>query len=103
MQLSSCFQRAINNVVLQNSLSDLKERKEQKDCDFLKLEKCNSELQSRLCIAQQRIFEYETTLQTKSNEIDALQFTIKLWEKRRRAAKQAGNVTVEDVVAEKMR
>ena len=45
----------------------------------------------------------ETALQNKSLEKDALQYTIKLWENRRRAAKEAGKLTVEDVLADKMK
>lgn len=76
---------------------------EQKELDFLRVEEHNSELRSQLSTLKKKLVEYDTLFQTKSNEIDALQFTIQLWEKRRRAAKQAGNVTVEDIVAEKLR
>jgi hypothetical protein len=45
----------------------------------------------------------ENALQSKADEVDALKYTIKLWENRRKAAQEAGHVTVEDVVAEKMK
>lgn len=84
-------------------MSSLKEQKEQRDHDFLKLEGVNSRLHFQLSAMQQEVAEYKTALENKSGEVDALQFTIKLWEKRRKEAQQAGQVTVEDVIADKMR
>lgn len=63
----------------------------------------NSDLHCQISTLQKKVTECETALQNKSFEADALQYTIKLWENRRKAAKEAGQVTVEDVVADKMK
>lgn len=43
------------------------------------------------------------TLESKTTEIERLQDTLKRWEQRRKAAVEAGEITVEDVLADKMK
>lgn len=88
-------------MFIQNALSGLNDEKQQFTQDLLTLKEVNSELNSEISALHKKVIENESALQNKEVEVDALQYTVKLWEERRRAAQQAGNVTVEDVVADK--
>ena len=81
----------------------MREKNEQLTHDSLKLKNLNLDLHSQITALQNKVMTCETALQNKSLENDALQYTIKLWENRRRAAKEAGKLTVEDVLADKMK
>ena len=81
----------------------MREEKQQLTCDSLRLKDLNSDLHSQITTLQNKVLASETALENKSLEVDAFKYTIKLWENRRRAAKEAGQVTVEDVVADKIK
>lgn len=84
-------------------MSSLKEESEQKHKDFACLQETNTILHSKICTLQNKVRECENELQNKIYENNALKYTIELWENRRKAAIQSGQVTVEDVVADKMK
>ncbi|KZS19287.1 filament-like plant protein 2 [Daphnia magna] len=88
---------------LKNALSDLNDEKQQLTCDLYTLKELNSELTSKISALHKKGIENKSELQNKTAEADALKYTIKLWENRRRAAQQAGHVTVEDIMADKMK
>ncbi|XP_046631645.1 interaptin-like isoform X1 [Daphnia pulicaria] len=90
-------------VKLKNIISDLNEEKEQLTHDFLTLKELNSDYNFKILALHKEVQDKENALQSKADEVDALKYTIKLWENRRKAAQEAGHVTVEDVVAEKMK
>ncbi|XP_057379221.1 uncharacterized protein LOC130701278 [Daphnia carinata] len=88
---------------LKNALSDLNDEKRQLTHDLCTLKELNAELASKISALHKKGIENKTELQYKAAEADALKYTIKLWENRRRAAQQAGHVTVEDVMSDKMK
>lgn len=94
--------RFFQGICLQNSLIEETEAKQQLKTDLTKLEQENYDLKNKLSTMTKKIEQCDINLQSKQTEISALQYTIHLWEKRRKAAKEAGQVTVEDVVAEKI-
>jgi len=47
------------------------------------------------------VFELNSSLKNKIIEVKALQDVVFKWEQRRKAAVQAGEITVEDVLADK--
>ncbi|KAI9551685.1 hypothetical protein GHT06_022021 [Daphnia sinensis] len=88
---------------LKNVISDLSNEKQQLTYDVCRLKELNSELTSKISALHIKEIENKSELQNKTAEADALKYTIKLWENRRRAAQQAGHVTVEDIMADKMK
>ena len=50
---------------------------------------------------KQKINELNSTLKMQSSEMEAMQYQIKCWERRRQAAALAGEVTIEDILADK--
>ena len=81
----------------------LKEEAEQKQLDCSRLQDINSDLSSKISSLGGKIAECTAKLQSQLDENHALKYTIQLWENRRKAAIQSGQVTVEDVVADKMK
>jgi|LakMenEpi03Aug12_release.lakeMendotaPanAssembly.Ray.scaffolds.fasta_scaffold291459_2 hypothetical protein len=63
----------------------------------------NTEFSYKILALQKEVKEKENALQNKAAEVDALNYTIKLWENRRLAAQEAGHVTIEDIVADKIK
>nr|CAH0104643.1 unnamed protein product [Daphnia galeata] len=90
-------------VKLKNTLSYLNEEKQQLNHDIITLKEMNTEFSYKILALQKEVKEKENALQNKAAEVDALNYTIKLWENRRLAAQEAGHVTVEDIVADKIK
>jgi hypothetical protein len=63
----------------------------------------NANFNFKILALNKELKEKENVLQSKAAEVDALKYTIKQWENRRKAAQEAGHVTVEDIVADKMK
>lgn len=82
---------------------DSREEGEQLSLDLGRVKAKNSELCREISTLQTTIVELKSTLQNKSAEVDALRYTVQLWEQRRQAAREAGQLTVEDVLTEKMK
>ncbi len=82
---------------------DSREESKQLSLDLRRAKGKNSELSREISTLQTTVVELKSTLQNKSAEIDALRYTVQLWEQRRKAAGEAGQLTVEDVLAEKMK
>lgn len=93
----------MNNLVsmFQKELSSKKKELQQINL-VLKQEKATtSQLSLDITKLNQKVFDFESTLKSKDLEVEAMQYQINCWERRRKAAALAGELTVEDVLADK--
>jgi uncharacterized protein YlxW (UPF0749 family) len=82
-------------------LSTCIEEKKQLHRDLNREKAKTCKLNTDVNTLKQKINELNSTLKMQSSEMEAMQYQIKCWERRRQAAALAGEVTIEEVLADK--
>lgn len=81
----------------------MEEEKAQLTSDYAKLTRKNSKLVNGMIKMKQDFKDLQANLDSQTSENEALKNIIKLWETRRKAAKESGHLTVEDVLVENLK
>jgi len=87
---------------LKKELINSRDEQAQLTTDLSRLKQKNSKLEAKILNLSETIFNLNSALESKAAEVETLQDTVERWKQRREAAVEAGEITVEDVLADKM-
>jgi len=92
-------QREIEHV--KKELKGCRDEQFQQIADIERFKRRNVRLEAQISDLKETVFNLSSALEKKTTEVETLRDTVKLWEQRRKAAAQAGEMTVEDVLVQK--